>query len=1025
LTWTAERLLLDENLNDYDRLVKGLNLLEVEDMLQLFQDDDDEDDAYNLQEDEGAGEDEDEEEKDGVTRSSKTESQTTKKANEAVGNRKSSDELDAALKTTTGENFDLGEFGNTQEELEEELGWLEEEDIEAAVASLLDHNSKLEEIKDDRPAVGERSSNANADGESGAVAKDKKEDKSQEDSVGATTPAASNTCKPITSTPFKQKTVVTQKQTNELSDLLEKHYQLLVQQAVLTVRAANYHKYHRSRTDRTDFLAGGETGDDLVEILDAAVGMLSDLGNNRKDAFRHFLQFKSWKRSSKGRSTRDQNHVQDDPSTSEPPIAAPKRALFGETLAARSSNSERRLTRLQFQRTMIEQSTKEQSAKTVFDIRGLVKLDETFTLIDKSVSVRHDDEDQTQLLEIDSTKEACEYVLNATQQAYDKSLVPGSCDISDNFCDAHEFLGPTFVPPANTKQQIICKKNRNLFTAGEDNLVLRGVNLYGEKQWVLISERFLPERSTNVISQRYSKLCVMLYKANGVKIDSDGKLETPPKLESIDDIDEKAMSQLKPVKPPAVLNVHRWSLEEDLTLLLAVPLMGHMWAELGARLIPHRDRGHLRKRYQVLERRVKSTVERSNKRNYAKQLDDNASRSSKAQSEYSKKFKTSHVPIEARPVGPESSSYPTPTRSTAAVRAHPTPQRSGRAPPDLPGTSASKSKSPHPSKASVAGSPASIHPPPPYSPYHGAPPHYAYPYPSPYLSPPHSHHHYPPHLGYSPYGHFPPYFDPHNMDEGSRAAFEKLAQEGEHQTVEGGWSNMTNHLKELSRTETMVASAMANDLAKSPSKKEAEKLQEQGSQASSKRELASFQAGEKTASPGEAPRRASAATPSKEDAVKDPSKAIYSTDGTQIGLSPAFQSSPTKGHWPKIAAMASPAVGEMSLSSFPATSNMGYSPVERPSSGHEALRSAQSTPSKRKSLFQDGVENSLEHEAISGLELMANSPALPPSGGSESRINNSGSNAGRSSLFSKVVGDKNSGDKKKDDRERKKRKLVF
>ena len=39
----------------------------------------------------------------------------------------------------------------------------------------------------------------------------------------------------------------------------------------------------------------------------------------------------------------------------------------------------------------------------------------------------------------------------------------------------------------------------------------------------------------------------------------------------------------------------------------------YRWAELGARLIPHRDRGHLRKRYQVLERRVKATITRGYK----------------------------------------------------------------------------------------------------------------------------------------------------------------------------------------------------------------------------------------------------------------------------------------------------------------------------------------------------------------------------------------------------------------------------
>jgi hypothetical protein len=82
----------------------------------------------------------------------------------------------------------------------------------------------------------------------------------------------------------------------------------------------------------------------------------------------------------------------------------------------------------------------------------------------------------------------------------------------------------------------------------------------------------------SIISQRYSKLCLMLYKANGVKIDPNGNLEIPPRYETFDDIPSAALKKLKPVAPPTVFNVHRWSLEEDLTLLKAVPKMGHMWA---------------------------------------------------------------------------------------------------------------------------------------------------------------------------------------------------------------------------------------------------------------------------------------------------------------------------------------------------------------------------------------------------------------------------------------------------------------
>lgn len=60
---------------------------------------------------------------------------------------------------------------------------------------------------------------------------------------------------------------ITQKQLSRLKMLMKRHYQLLVQQAVLSVRAVS--KKHVNH--------GGESPDDLSEILDGAVGMLQDL----------------------------------------------------------------------------------------------------------------------------------------------------------------------------------------------------------------------------------------------------------------------------------------------------------------------------------------------------------------------------------------------------------------------------------------------------------------------------------------------------------------------------------------------------------------------------------------------------------------------------------------------------------------------------------------------------------------------------------------------------------------------------
>ena len=575
VTITAEALLSDENLNDYDRLVRGLNLLQADDMLQLFQDDDE--DEYNAQEsdndddDEGEADDDSEKAHSGGKQDEKSSMEGSMgDANTALTTRDSSIESkdESSESAIMAEPIPLELLDTTlHDELEEELGWLEEEDMEAAVASLLDPTMKKEEFTDH----GDSSRLPRPLPMFGNEPKPSEGGDSKKDASPTKDPRETNAHS-------KPKTSVTTEQINQLKSLLKKHHQLLVQQSVLTVRAAHYHKYHRSRTDRAEFVASGETSEDLVEILDAAVGMLQDLGNNRKDAIRHSLQFQSWKR-------RQQRNENGPSSKALPPDQTGTTEMDMEPLDPWASPaSERRLTRAQFNRRLIEQSKLEQPANTVFDIRGLLKLNETFALIDKSVGVGEEDA-QTHLLELDSAKDACEYVLDTTKQEYEKALIPGSRDLTANFCDPTEFFGPDFKPPSTPEQQALCRRDRNLFSAGEDNLVLRGVNLYGEKQWVLISDRFLPERSTNIISQRYSKLCVMLYKANGIKIDEKGRLEKPPKHESVDDIDEKAMSLLKPVPPPAVLNVHRWSLEEDLTLLAAVPITGPMWAEVGARLM--------------------------------------------------------------------------------------------------------------------------------------------------------------------------------------------------------------------------------------------------------------------------------------------------------------------------------------------------------------------------------------------------------------------------------------------------------
>ncbi len=196
----------------------------------------------------------------------------------------------------------------------------------------------------------------------------------------------------------------------------------------------------------------------------------------------------------------------------------------------------------------------------------------------------------------------------------DAKYLPGDQDLGLCLTHAPEaFDEPDKVHRPLTKQQEAeLRRNRHTFTAGEDNLILRGVNLYGEKEWCLVSDRFLPDRVFNSISQRYNKLCFLIYKANGIEIDDKGKLPPIPTFAKGATYDVAKAETLKPAHAPTTMNVHRWTLEEDIAILKATPIMGNFWAEIGTRLLPHRDRGHIRKRFQVLQRRIPKGITKMN-----------------------------------------------------------------------------------------------------------------------------------------------------------------------------------------------------------------------------------------------------------------------------------------------------------------------------------------------------------------------------------------------------------------------------
>ena len=600
----------------------------------------------------------------------------------------------------------------------------------------------------------------------------------------------------------------------ELRNLMSDHYQLLLQQSVLAVRSANYQRHMRSdyysdnmrqsiasdvdaaaalvsakagvtatatanndseksQTSRgdgpvlrpADFFFGGESADDLAEILDGAVGMLQDLDENRKDGIRNALQLEFTRR-----HTRQPKKTGNLPSL---PTPGKDSAGAGEDSSSSNHSNEenhvgpRRLTRSAFQQTLKAREggvvpqgqesnhswshTSDLPIATSFDVKGLSKLESSFASIDSSVDAAAAQRsynaaaavalsrltDYNVLTEEDNG-DACEILLRRAGAHYDKKMIPGRPGLIDHMTYPKELLGPKFTPPADSYQEEQMRRNRNQFTSGEDNLILRGVSLYGEKEWLMISDRFLPDRPVSAISQRYSRLCLLLYRAAGINIGPNGDLDPPPKHPNgAEDLDLEAISAIPRVEAPARFSVHRWSLDEDITILKAVPLMGYLWAEIGNRLIRHRDRGHLRKRYQVLERRVKAAVKRESK--------------------------TTKGFIKPKPAAPKPPARP----PAPAARPKPEPKKTAAKPtatsrsiiPPLPEKKkkqAAKPIPPRPLPSATKTAPAGAVPPYPYAPQYpyyyppvagggGAPPssqqpggkggYPAYPYPYPYYYP--------------------------------------------------------------------------------------------------------------------------------------------------------------------------------------------------------------------------------------------------------------------------------------------------
>jgi hypothetical protein len=387
--------------------------------------------------------------------------------------------------------------------------------------------------------------------------------------------------------------IITYRQSQQLRTLMNRHYQLLTQQAILSVRAAQHQKTggrslsssYSTRggtssgntipdspaggsTANGDFLCG-ENENDLTEILDLAVGMLQDLDVKRKDAIRTQMQLSVSSHSSNTTTTtqpststttsmgnniinnngdinttmsvvmgNNNSNNNDDVDVDRKSVTGARRSLqFDEgndgdgaavsvsvsaaecTSSVNNANTivqSGRLTRAAFRKKLQTQNIAGSAFKrTAFDIPGLLKLNETFTKIDDSVHVNsyynkynHGGGSvsvvgvgsnaaaattavatvvtsttnigkplqpvKVNILEVQSHSEACRLVLKDAGANIEEQLLPGTTDLSESYSQLEEHfpnIVGNFKPPCTQEQESFLRKNRNLFTSGEDNLV--------------------------------------------------------------------------------------------------------------------------------------------------------------------------------------------------------------------------------------------------------------------------------------------------------------------------------------------------------------------------------------------------------------------------------------------------------------------------------------------------------------------------------------------------------------------------
>ena len=272
-----QSVVISEDDDEYQQFVKSL--LVGDDGILGFGFDDDEDfrlsDAEEEDDDDDDDdEDENEEDGDGEGQASSSDQTNEDKRHPPLD---STPQLSSPLSASP---LRLPEFESTFD-LEQELGSLLEEDLEAAMTTLLSKKPPAH-VNNTLPIARSTSTPVSTPSPQAATSESKRGmDASKTQQLQGEKDGQHGQKLESPATPLREsarqssRTRVTYRQSQQLRRLMTKHYQLLVQQAILSVRAAHVQKQHRDK-EKSDFMSG-ESADDLAEILDGAVGMLQDL----------------------------------------------------------------------------------------------------------------------------------------------------------------------------------------------------------------------------------------------------------------------------------------------------------------------------------------------------------------------------------------------------------------------------------------------------------------------------------------------------------------------------------------------------------------------------------------------------------------------------------------------------------------------------------------------------------------------------------------------------------------------------